>query len=184
MRSTALMASSGSGLDVEHILDSAALGVLVALGDLVALLPVAASLLGEEEQRVVHRGRIDIFCEVVVAMTGSLGAHAATTLLVELAEWRALDVSHVGDGDDNGIVGIEVLGIELVVEGDDLRATLVAVLLLHLEQIVLHHLLAALGVVEDLLQVCDELHEVVVLLVELIDTQTCELSETHIDDSL
>ena len=117
-------------------------------------------------------------------MTGSLGAHTATTLLVELAERRALDVSHVGDGDDNGIVGIEVLGIELVVEGDDLRATLVAVLLLHLEQIVLHHLLAALGVVEDLLQVCDELHEVVVLLVELIDTQTCELGETHIDDSL
>ena len=41
-----------------------------------------------------------------------------------------------------------------------------------------------ISVREDLLQVCDELHEVVVLLVELIDAQACELREAHIDDSL
>ena len=61
----------------------------------VALLPVAATLLGEEEQRVVHRGGIDILGEVVVAVTGCLGTYAASTLLVELVEMGALDVTHV-----------------------------------------------------------------------------------------
>ena len=71
-----------------------------------------------------------------------------------------------------------------MVEGDDLRATLVAILLLHLDQILLHHLLAALRIVEDLLQVGDELLQIVVLLVELLYAQACELRETHIDDGL
>ena len=81
----------------------------------------------------------------------------------------------MADGDDHWIVGIEVLGIELVVEGDDLRTTLVAILLLHLEQVVLHHFLTALGIVENLLQVGNELLQIVELLVELLDAQTCEL---------
>ena len=124
----------------------------------------------------MHRGGIDILGEVVVAMTGGLGTDASPALLVEVVERRALDVTHVGDGDHHGIVGIEVLGIELVVEGNNLRATLVAILLLHLLQLLLHHLLTTLGVVQDFLQVGNQLHQVVVLLVELIDTQTCELS--------
>ena len=71
-----------------------------------------------------------------------------------------------------------------MVEWDNLRATLVAVLLLHLEQVVLHHLLTALRVVEDLLQVGNEFHQVIVLLMELIDTQASQLCQAHIDDGL
>ena len=71
-----------------------------------------------------------------------------------------------------------------VVEGDNLGTALVAILLLHLEQILLHDLLATLGVVEDLLQIGDELLQIVELLVELVDAQTCELSQTHVDDGL
>ena len=71
-----------------------------------------------------------------------------------------------------------------MVEGDDLRTALVAILLLHLQQILLHDLLAALGVVEDLLQLSNELLQIVELLVELIDTQACQLTETHIYDGL
>ena len=88
------------------------------------------------------------------------------------------------DGDDNRIIGIEVFGIELVVEWDNLCTTLVAILLLNLEQILLHNLLTTLGVIENLLQLGNELLQVVELLVELINTQTCELSQTHINDSL
>ena len=172
------------GLDVEHILDGATLRVLVALRNLVTLLPVAAALLCEEQQRVVHCGRIDILCEVVVAMTGCLRTHTATALLMEVAKWCALDVTHVRDGDDNRIIGIEVFGIELVVEWDNLCTTLVAILLLNLEQILLHNLLTTLGVIENLLQLGNELLQVVELLVELINTQTCELSQAHINDSL
>ena len=172
------------GLDVEHILDGATLRVLVALRNLVTLLPVAAALLCEEQQCVVHCGRIDILGEVVVAMTGCLRTHTATALLMEVAQRSALDVTHVRDGDDNRIIGIEVFGIELVVEWDNLCTTLVAILLLNLEQILLHNLLTTLGVIENLLQLGNELLQVVELLVELINTQTCELSQAHINDSL
>ena len=103
---------------------------------------------------------------------------------MEIAGRSALDVTHVRDGDDNGIVGIEVLGIELVVEWDNLGTTLVAILLLNLEQILLHNLLTTLWVVKNLLQLGDELLQVVELLMQLVYTQTCELSQTHVDDSL
>ena len=172
------------GLDVQHILDSTALRVLVALRNLIALLPVAATLLGEEEQCVVHSGRIDILGEVVVTMAGSFGSDTSTTLLVELVKLGTLDVTHVRDSDDNGIIGIEVFGIELVVEGNNLCTTLVAIFLLHLLQFVFHHLLATLGVVENFLQVGNEFLQVVKLLMQLIDTQTCQLRQTHINDSL
>ena len=71
-----------------------------------------------------------------------------------------------------------------MVEGDDLRLALVAVLVFHLQQVLLHHFLAALGVVENFLQVGNELHQVVVLLVQLLDTQAGQLAETHIYDGL
>ena len=109
---------------------------------------------------------------------------ASPALLVELIEVGTLDVTHVGDSDDHRIIGIEVFSIELVVEGNDLRTTLVTIFLLDFEQILLHHFLTTLRIVENLLQVGDELHQVIVLLMELINTQTSELSQTHIDDGL
>ena len=117
-------------------------------------------------------------------MAGSLGTDASASLLVELVKLGALDVAHVRNGDDHRIVGIEVLGIELVVEGNNLGAALVAILLLHLLQFLLHDLLATLGVVEDFLQVGNELHQVVVLLMQLVDTQASQLTQAHVDDGL
>ena len=71
-----------------------------------------------------------------------------------------------------------------MVEGDNLCAALVAILLLDFQQVVLHDLLATLRVVENLLQVGNQLHQVVILLVQLLDAQTCKLRQTHIDNSL
>ena len=71
-------------LDIQHVLDGASLRVLVTLRNLIALLPVAAALLGEEEQCVMYRGRIDILREVVVTMACRLGADTTPALLMEL----------------------------------------------------------------------------------------------------
>ena len=60
------------GHNVEHVLYGTALGVLRALGNVVHLEPVAASLGGEEEHGVVHRGGIDVLNEVGIAGSGSL----------------------------------------------------------------------------------------------------------------
>ncbi len=71
-------------LDVEEVLDGTSLGVAVALGNLITLEPVATSLLGEEEHRLVHGGGIDVLGEVLVAGACSLGAYASTSLLTEV----------------------------------------------------------------------------------------------------
>ncbi len=131
----------------------------------------------------MHRGRIDILREVIVAMTGSLGTDTTASLLVEFVQMGTLDIAHVADGDDHWIIGIEVLGIELVVEGDNLGTTLVAILLLHLLQLILHHLLTTLRIVENLLQVSNKLHQVVIFLMQLVNTQAGELTQAHINDS-
>ena len=71
-------------LDVEEVLDGTTLGVAVALRNLVTLQPIASSLLGEEEHRLVHGGRINILGEVLVACTGTFGTYSTTCLLAEL----------------------------------------------------------------------------------------------------
>ena len=86
----------------------------------------------------------------------------------------------MADSDDNGVVGIEVLGIELMLVRFDFRATLVAILLLHLNEVFLHNLLAQFGVVEDSLQMSDKFLKFLILIAQLVHTQTCELSQTHI----
>ena len=68
-------------------------------------------------------------------------------------------------GDDYRVVGIEVLWIELVVIGLDHGAACVTILLFHLVQLVLHHLLAKLRVIENLVQIVDGLHQLVKLVV-------------------
>ena len=76
---------------------------------------------------------------------------ATTCLLAELAQWSTLDISQVTDGDNHWVVGIEVFGIELMLIGDNLCTTGISILHLHFHQLVLHHLLATLGIVENFL---------------------------------
>ena len=87
-------------------------------------------------------------------------------------------------GDDYRVVGIEVLWIELVVVGLDHGAACVTILLFHLVQLVLHHLLTKLRVIENLVQIVDGLHQLVKLVVQLLQAQACELAQTHIHNRL
>ena len=87
-------------------------------------------------------------------------------------------------GDDYRVVGIEVLWIELVVVGLDHGAACVTILLFHLVEFVLHHLLAKLRVIENLVQIVDGLHQLVKLVVQLLQAQACELTQTHIHNRL
>ena len=68
--------------------------------------------------------------------------------------------------------------------GNDLGATGITIFLFHLEQLILHHLLAQFGITQDLLIVSDQLLYLLIFLVQLVDTQTGELTQTHVYDSL
>ena len=63
-------------------------------------------------------------------------------------------------------------------------ATCIAILLLHLVEFILHYLLAELRIVQNLVQVVDGLHQLVEFIVQLLQTQACQLAEAHIHDGL
>ena len=161
-------------LESEEVLDGTSLRVLVAFRNLVALHPVATALACEEEHRLMHCCRVDKLGEILLAGTCSLGPYSTAGLLTEVGQRCALDVAEMANSDDNRIVGIEVLSIELMLVGDNLRTTLITILFLDFIQVILHHLLAAFRVVENLLELIDSLHQVVILSMELVDLQTCQ----------
>ena len=162
-------------LDVEEVLDGTSLRVAVALRNLIALEPVATSLLGEEEHRLVHSSWIDVLGEVLVTGTSALGTNTTTSLLTELRQSGTLDISKVANCDNHWVVWIEVLWVELMVVRLNHGTTVVTIFLLHLIEFILHHLLAKLRVVQYLIQVVDGLHQLVKFIVQLLQTQTCQL---------
>ena len=171
-------------LDLQQVLYGTPLVLLRTFGDVVHTEPVAAAALGEEHHRVVHRGHVDVLDEVAVARGTGFHADASPALGAELGQRGALDVAQMRNGDDHLVVGIEVLGVEFLSAGHDLGAALVAVLVLHLYELVLHHLAAEAVVGEDLVVVFNLLLQVVKLAVELLLLQTGELGQTHVHDGL
>ena len=87
-------------------------------------------------------------------------------------------------GDNHWVVWIEVFRIELMVIRLNHGTTCVTILLLHLVEFILHYLLAELRIVQNLVQVVDGLHQLVEFIVQLLQTQACQLAEAHIHDGL
>ena len=162
-------------LQLEQILYSTSLGILCALWYLEATQPIYTALLGEEEYHIVSICCIDVFCEVLLTGTRAARAHTATCLSTEVCLQGTLDVSQVRHCDDNRVVSIELLRVELCIRELYLCATLVTIFLLHLLKLVLHHLLTQLWVIQNLLQVSNEFHYLLVFSLQFLYTQTCQL---------
>ena len=102
------------GIDIDHILYRTTLRYASTFGYIIYLNPVATSLLGEEENIIVHCGGIDILYEVFIASVAALDSYASTVLCTELCERSALDVAHVRYCDNHRLIGIEVFSIEVL----------------------------------------------------------------------
>ena len=170
-------------LNVQQVLDGTSLRSFVAFRNFIYLEPVALTLLREEQKRIVHSSRIDMFDEIFVTGFTSLRAYAATVLRTELRKRCTLDVSHVRDGDDHFVIGIEIFRIELFRSIYDFRTTVVAVFFFHFNQLVLDDLLAEFLVAQNFFEVSDLLHQVFVFGMELILHQSGELAQAHFYDS-
>ena len=84
--------------------------------------------------------------------------------------------------DHHILVGIEVLRIEFLCRKSDFSPPRITVLLLHLKGLVLDDTHLELLVRKDILAVSDELHELVILALELLPLESCELTQTHLHD--
>ena len=123
--------------------------------------------------------------EVLIACRSSLASDASPALQAELGELSALDIAQMGYGDDLSVVGIEVLGVEVLACCIvDLCASLVAPLGFHLDEFVAYHLLAELGVVENLLEVGYEFLQFLILGAQFVLFESGELAQAHLDNCL
>ena len=125
---------------------------------------------------------VDKLDEVLVLSPRTLGTGAAAILRAVLCERRTLDVAVVRDGDDHIVIGIEVLRIHIRSGVDDIRPAVVAVLVDDLAALVDEDRVEEVLVGEDPLVVPHLLRHLVVLLVELVQLETGELTETHLYD--
>ena len=98
---------------------------------------------------------------------------------MELRKRCTLDVSHVGDGDDHFIVGIEVFRIEFFRSIHDFRTAVVTVFLFYFNQFILDYFLAKFLVAQDFFEVSNLFHQILVFSMQLILHQSGELAQTH-----
>ncbi len=111
-------------------------------------------------------------------------ADAAAALLLVRVQRNALDVTVLGDGDHHVLVGDEVLVLQVPGVHDDVGVTLVAVLLLQLEDLGLDDGHDAPFVGQDVLQVRDLDLELGELGAERLDLQPGKLLQPHVQDGL
>ena len=101
-------------INVQHILNRTPLGVLRAFWNFIHLEPETFSLCSKEKHRVVHGCRVDILDEILIARCASPTSNTAASLSAEISQRCPLDIAKMADGDDNFVVGIEVLRIKLL----------------------------------------------------------------------
>ena len=130
----------------------------------------------------MHVRNIDMLDEVLITCCTSLHTDTASVLCLVFCKGCSLDVSEMRDCDNNILVSVEVLRIELLCRKRNLCSSLVAVLLLHLKSLILDDRELHALVCKNVLAVSDELHEFVVLVLEFLSLESCELTETHLDD--
>ena len=171
-------------LNLEQVLDGAALGDFLSLRNLEHPHPEALATFGKEQQVVVVGGHVEVFDEVLVAGAAATGALTTAVLHLVLGQRRALDVAEVRDGDDHLLVGDGVLHAELGRAVLDGRTALVTEAFLDVLQLVLDDAHAQVHVVEHVVEVGDELHQLVVLVLQFLAFHAGELAQTHLHDGL
>src|SRR5690606_20484843 len=169
-------------LQLYHVLDGPALALARAFRNVKDAHPVAAPFLGEDQQVVVVGGHEEVFQEILVARGASPASLAATALGAELRKGRALDVAQVADGDHHRFIGDEVLHAHVAAGMHDLRAALIAVLVADLQGLVLDDPIPQALVGQDLAQVGDQLHQLGMLVADLVALQAGEALQAHVQN--
>ena len=171
-------------LHLENIDDVGTLGSLTGDGDLIALLPVDLSAIGEEEEIVMGGGGEDIRHIVLIPGGDALLAHAALGLGRILADGGALDVARLGEGEDALLLFYEILNVNLILHVLDLGLTVIAVLIGNGGELFLEDLLDKTFVREDPVIISDPLFQFLVFPLQLFPVKTLEGFQAHIQNRL
>ena len=88
------------------------------------------------------------------------------------------------DGDYHIIICIHVFRVELSCHRNNPRAALIAIFLLHFQQLLLDKVVTQAFAAKQLIQVSNQRLQIGILFAQLFDTQTRQLAQTHIHDGL
>ena len=97
--------------------------------------PVDLADAGEEEHELVGGGEEEVLDLVFVLHAHAGHAHAAALLLAVGGHRQTLDVAGLGDGDGHLLVGDEVFDVQVALGRHDLRAAIVVVQPLDLQEL-------------------------------------------------
>ena len=171
-------------LQLQQVDDVGTLGGAAALGNLVALQPVDAALVGHKQHIIVGRTDVQLLGKVLVLLGHTLHAAPAAVLRLIGVQRRALDVALVGQRKDAGFLGDEVLDVHLAGNGFDGGAALIAVLVGKGAQVGLDDLLDVAVVGEDVLVIGDGKAQITQLLLDFQDLETCQATQLQLDDGV
>jgi len=129
-------------------------------------------------------GDEQVLDKVALFLGGSDDALAAAPLPAVTRQGHPLDVALVADGDDAVLLGDEVLQVELLGLADDLGPPRVAVLLLHLVEVLGDDVEDEVFVAQDGLVLLDLRTNLDPLVAEFLDLQARQLLEPHAQDGV
>ena len=172
------------GLQRQQVGDVDAAARSRALRHLIALEPVDAPAVGEEQNVIVAVRGEQLGHDVLVAAGHAGNAAPAAALRVVRVERLALRVAEVRQRDDAALVRDQVFDVHFAADRRDLRAALVAEFLLHLERFVLDDAEPARLAADDVDVVGDLEAQRGELFLDLRALEAGELAEAHLHDGL
>ena len=171
-------------LQLQQVDDVGALGSAAALWYLVTLQAVDAALVGHEQHIIMRRTDKKFLSKVVVLLGHALHAAAAAVLCLVGVQRGALDITLVGQREDAGLLGDQVLDVDLTGNSLDGGAALVAVLVGQGGQVGFDDVLHVLVVGKDVLIIGDGSAQFTQFLLDLEDLQTSQTAQLQLDDGI
>ena len=171
-------------LQLQQVDDVGALGSAAALWYLVTLQAVDAALVGHEQHIIMRRTDKKFLSKVVVLLGHALHAAAAAVLCLVGVQRGALDITLVGQREDAGLLGNQVLDVDLAGNSLDGGAALVAVLVGQGGQVGFYDVLHVLIVGKDVLIIGDGSAQFTQFLLDLEDLQTSQTAQLQLDDGI
>ena len=171
-------------LQLQQVDDVGALGSAAALWYLVTLQAVDAALVGHEQHIIMRRTDKKFLSKVVVLLGHALHAAAAAVLCLVGVQRGALDITLVGQREDAGLLGDQVLDVDLTGNSLDGGAALVAVLVGQGGQVGFDDVLHVLIVGKDVLIIGDGSAQFTQFLLDLEDLQTSQTAQLQLDDGI
>src|SRR5690606_7691221 len=170
--------------DANQVDDRDAAGGAPGVGQLPDLELEDTATVGEEEEAVVGAGGDNAVDAVFLAQGHPGHAAAAAVLLAVGAVGDPLDVTAVGNHDQDADVGDEILVGDLARYVLDQRAALVAELVAELDQLFPDYRQDLCRVGQQLLQPGDLLEQIAVLVLDLVPLQRGQAAQLHVEDGV